>query len=68
MIEVILSVAGTREACVFDIDTPERAVFAARTLWDDYRRENERQGVSRTMTTAFIVDGSVVRTIEGKRP
>lgn len=68
MIEVILTKHGERQSCVFDIETPEDAVFVARTLWDDYTRENMLQGVTKGLALTFLVDGKCVRVVERYRP
>lgn len=68
MIEVILTKHGERQSRVFDIETPEDAVFVARTLWDDYTRENMLQGVTKGLALTFLVDGKCVRVVERYRP
>lgn len=55
MIEVLLS-NGDRAEC----ETPEEAVFAARTLMDDAWEANPVQGNHPTVT--FLVDGRAVRS------
>lgn len=69
MIEVILYRSDQRVSRVFDIEDPETAVFAARTLWDDELRESGSvQGTTRSMRTVFLVDGKMCRMVEGHRP
>lgn len=62
----VQSVIGRDEA---EAATPEDAVFAARTMYDEQCAAHPIQGFHRTIQTTFIVDGKVVRSFsEGTRP
>ena len=67
MIEVTLThTSGLRDAA--EADTPEDALFAARTIYDEMREANPIQGFHRGMVVRFAVDGRSVRVCEGTRP
>lgn len=65
MIEVILYRAD-REVSRAEADTPENAIFAARTLLDDeYAYGTTAMGWRRFVRHVFLVDGKMVRMVEG---
>ena len=67
MIEVTVThSSGLRDAA--EADTPEDALFAARTLYDEMREANPIQGFHRGIVTLFSVDGKAVRVYEGTWP
>lgn len=47
-----------------DADTPEAAIIAGRTLWDDAMDANLRQGYR--VSVGFYVAGSLVRIVDGR--
>ena len=68
MIEVTLHLVN-RAVDRAEADTPEDAVFAARTLWDEYSGGPRGfYGVSKSMSVTFHVDGKLVRIVKGRKP
>ena len=65
MIEIILLKKGDVIARA-EAETPEDALFAARTLWDE--EMNGLQLDTRNMAIYFMVDAQLVRAFEGRRP
>jgi len=51
-----------------EAETPEDALFAGQTLFDEARDLCDVQGVTRAVTTMFYKDGKLVATVEGRRP
>ena len=47
-------------------DTPENALCAARTLWDE--NLEQIQGQQKKMAVYFLVDDQLMKSIEGRRP
>lgn len=66
MIEVLVIRAGLTDRA--EADTPENALCAARTLFDEAWQRCAVQGATRSITTVFVVDGTHCRTVEGRRP
>lgn len=68
MIEITLidPAEGTRD--VAEAETPEDAVFAGRTLWDEWCAEHPYQGWSRRLILVFAHNGKTIRMYEGTRP
>jgi len=54
MIEILMSTGDTAEA-----DTPEAAMIAARTMFED-ATQGRYSGRARDITATFVVDGNVV--------
>jgi hypothetical protein len=67
MIEVILFSHDERVADAEAL-SPEAALLAARTMWDDHCKAFPYQGVHRALRIYFMVDGVLVRMVEGNRP
>lgn len=51
-----------------EADTPEDAMFAGQTLFDEAWQLCPVQGASRAISTSFYKDGQLVATVEGRRP
>lgn len=66
VIEVIVTRAGLTDRA--EATSPENALYAARTLWDEAWARCPVQGATRAITTIFTVDGQHCRTVEGRRP
>lgn len=66
MIEVTLHTPAGRD--VIFADTPEYAIFGARTIYDEARDANPYQGFASAMVVTFSVDDRVVRSYAGTRP
>ena len=67
MIE-ILFYRSDRLMAQAEADDPEAALLAARTLWDDDRAAWAVQGAEKARRVVFMVDGQMVRMVEGRRP
>ncbi len=55
------------ELAVAEAETPEAAIYAAQTLWDDDRAEHPYLGAERARRVAFFVNGVCVDAY-GRRP
>lgn len=66
MITVTLHTPAGRDEA--EADTPEAAIFAARTLWDEAVTTKPVQGFTRACSVVFTVDDKIVRRLEGIRP
>ena len=67
MIEVTVThSSGLRDAA--EADTPEDAVFAGRTLFDEACDVSPDQGFRRSLRVQFLVDGQSVWAWVGTRP
>jgi hypothetical protein len=51
-----------------EADSPEAAMLAARTLWDDHIEAHPYQGVHRSLTVYVMLDGVLAGMSEGQRP
>lgn len=65
MVEIILITPAGRDEVEA---TPENAVFAARTIWDEALDVNPTSEFRRAMMLIFAVGGRAVRCFEGTRP
>jgi hypothetical protein len=67
MIEVIIKHSGEMVASA-EAETPEAALLAARTMWDEHMDYAGTYGIRHAMATYFFVDGKLSVMIEKRRP
>jgi hypothetical protein len=68
MIEIRTFRKGYGLVATAEATTPENAIYAAQVQFREAIALFDCQGVRKNISTTFIVDGQVVRAIDGKYP